>query len=169
MKLSARARYAVRLMVELERLGGRKKPVRLGHVSKITGISKRYLEQLAIALKSDSLVRGVAGRNGGYLLARPASSITIGDVLTAVTGPINLTICVVEPDLCMRSDLCECRTIWTLLNLRINKVLEEFTIADLLDRKLLKEVRARLLEEGDPGAMVRGELPVEEEAKAKAQ
>jgi Rrf2 family protein len=147
MKLSARARYAVRLMVELDRNGGRETPVHLGKISKITGISRRYLEQLAIALKSHSLLRGVSGRKGGYLLARPASKITIGEVLTSVIGPINLSVCVVEPEICMRSEFCSCRLIWTLLNRRVNTVLEDFSIADLSDQALLATVREQLIAE----------------------
>jgi Rrf2 family cysteine metabolism transcriptional repressor len=137
-------------MVELDRNGGRETPVHLGKISQITGISRRYLEQLAIALKSHSLLRGVSGRKGGYLLARPASEITIGEVLTSVIGPINLSVCVVEPELCMRSEFCSCRLIWTLLNRRVNAVLEEFSIADLSNKELLATVREQLIIEFDP-------------------
>jgi len=144
MKLSARARYAVRLMVELDRLDGRRKPVQLSRIAEITGISRRYLEQLAIALKSHSLLRGISGRNGGYLLAKPPSNITIGDVLTAVIGPIHFSVCVVEPDICMRADFCECRLIWTLLDRRVNSLLEEYTVADLTDQDRLEGIRREL-------------------------
>lgn len=134
-------------MVEIERLGGKQKPVQLVRVAGITGISRRYLEQLAIALKSHSLLRGISGRKGGYVLARPASEITIGDVLTAVIGPINLSVCVVEPDVCMRTEFCECRLIWTLLNRRVNQVLDEYTVADLLNKEALEGIRRQVLEE----------------------
>ena len=131
--------------MEIDRQGGRSKPVQLIQVSKLTGISKRYLEQLAIALKSHSLIRGVSGRKGGYLLARSPKKITIGDVLKAVIGPIDLSVCVVEPESCMRAEFCECRLIWTLLNRKVNAVLEEFSISDLSDRGLMKEIRDQLL------------------------
>ncbi len=160
MKLSSRARYAVRLVLEIDRQGGRTKPVQLIQVSKLTGISKRYLEQLAIALKSHSLIRGISGRKGGYLLARSPKKITIGDVLKAVIGPIDLSVCVVEPESCMRAEFCECRLIWTLLNRKVNAVLEEFSIADLSDKTLMKEIRDQLLgeEERNP-IMAEGEAP----------
>lgn len=135
----------MRLVLEIDRQGGRSKPVQLIQVSKLTGISKRYLEQLAIALKSHSLIRGVSGRKGGYLLARSPKKITIGDVLKAVIGPIDLSVCVVEPESCMRAEFCECRLIWTLLNRKVNAVLEEFSISDLSDRGLMKEIRDQLL------------------------
>ena len=133
------------MVLEIDRQGGRTKPVQLIQVSKLTGISKRYLEQLAIALKSHSLVRGVSGRKGGYLLARPPTEITIGDVLKAVIGPIDLSVCVVEPETCMRAEFCECRLIWTLLNRKVNAVLGEFSIADLSDREMMSGIREQLV------------------------
>lgn len=137
----------MRLVLEIDRQGGLSKPVQLIQISKLTGISKRYLEQLAIALKSHSLIRGVSGRKGGYMLARPPTKISIGEVLKAVIGPIDLSVCVVEPETCLRSEFCECRLIWTLLNRKVNAVLEEFSIADLSDRKMMAGIRDKLLNE----------------------
>ena len=137
-------------MVEIDRQGGRSRPVQLIQVSRITGISKRYLEQLAIALKSHSLIRGISGRKGGYLLARQPTEISIGEVLKAVIGPIDLSVCVVEPETCMRADFCECRLIWTLLNRKVNAVLDEFSISDLSDRELMSDVRNQLLADDKP-------------------
>lgn len=136
----------MRLALEVARHGGDEQPVRLTHIAKLTGISRGFLEQLAIALKSHSLLRGVSGRNGGYLLARPADQITIGQVLNAVIGPINLSVCAAEPNLCMSSEFCECRLVWQLLRQRINDVLSEYTLADILDRNWAESVRNRLRE-----------------------
>jgi Rrf2 family cysteine metabolism transcriptional repressor len=144
MKLSSRARHAVRLMLEISRLGDGEKPVQLSQVAKTTGLSRRFLEQLAISLKSHSLVTSVCGRKGGYLLARPNDEITIGNVLTAVMGPINLAVCAEDASLCLASEFCECRMIWVLLRERINSVLNEYTLADLLDKDWLETVRAQL-------------------------
>jgi Rrf2 family protein len=131
-------------MLEISRLGGGERPVRLSEVAKTTGLSRRFLEQLAISLKSHSLVTSVCGRKGGYLLARPDDEISIGNVLTAVMGPINLAVCAEDASLCLASDFCECRMVWVLLRERINGVLNEYTIADLLDKNWLETVRAQL-------------------------
>ncbi len=144
MKLSSRARHAVRLMLEVSRLGDGERPVQLSEIASATGLSRRFLEQLAIALKSHNLVKGVCGRNGGYLLARPAEDISIGDVLTAVLGPINLAVCAEDKALCMASDFCECRMIWVLLRERINALLNEYSISDLLDDDWLNTIRMQL-------------------------
>lgn len=131
-------------MLEVSRHGGKTNPVNLSQVARLTGISKKFLEQLAIALKSHSLLRGVCGRQGGYLLGRPADRITIGEVLTAVSGPTNLTFCVENPDTCMSSEFCECRLIWQLLSLRVKEVLNEFTIADLLNTERVDFIREEI-------------------------
>jgi Rrf2 family protein len=131
-------------MLEISRLGDGEKPVQLSEVAKTTGLSKRFLEQLAISMKSHSLVTSVCGRKGGYLLARPGDEITIGNVLTAVMGPINLAVCAEDASLCLASEFCECRMVWVLLRERINSVLNEYTLADLLDKDWLETVRAQL-------------------------
>lgn len=154
MKLSARARYALRLIVEIDRLGGQRRPVRLPEVARTTRISKRYMEQLTMALKSHSLLRGVSGRNGGYVLARPAAEITIGEVLRAVIGPIELSVCVDEPSVCLRAEFCECRLIWLLLDREINRVLNTYTLADLSNHKLMQELRTGLFPQSTPQATI---------------
>lgn len=144
MKLSTRARHAVRLTLEIYRQGESGKPVKLADIARVTNISRRFLEQLAMALKSHSIVRGICGRDGGYVLGRPAADITIGDVLRAVTGPIDVTKCTEEPNDCMAAEFCECRLVWQLLRQNINELLDSFTIADISDRKSLESIRNAL-------------------------
>lgn len=151
MKLSSRVRHAVRLMLEIARFSDGRTPVQLSDVSRVTGLSRRFLDQLAVGLKSHGLVTSVRGRGGGYLLARPSADISIGDVLIAVDGPIQLAVCADDPHICMSSEFCSSRMVWALLQFRIHRTLNEYTIADLLDTKKMKEIRAELLE-GDHAA-----------------
>ena len=79
MRISTRARYALRMMLDIARHDGENDPVSLTSVSERTHISKSYLEQVALSLRSASLLRGVSGRRGGYHLAVPAVDVhTIG-------------------------------------------------------------------------------------------
>lgn len=144
MRLSSRARYAVRLTLEVHRRGHGGRPVRLSEISKVTNVSRRFLEQLAMTLKSHSILRGICGRNGGYVLGRAADEITVGDVLRAVTGPLELAVCTDEATDCMAAEFCEIRVIWMLLERRINEVLDDYTIADVLDKPSLEAVRELL-------------------------
>ena len=144
MKLSSRARYALRCMIAISRLSSDSKPVSLERVAQSTRISRRYLEQLAIALKNASLLRGVSGKGGGYLLARPAGEIKVGQIIEAGIGPINIVDCVRHPELCLKVEVCECRLLYVLINHRITQVLNEFSLADLVDKDWLKKISREL-------------------------
>jgi len=136
MKLSTRGRYALRMMLDIARSGVDGKPVSLATVSARTDISRGYLEQLALALRNARLLKGVSGRYGGYRLSQPASEITLTRVIEAAIGPINVVDCVDSPDDCPRSDMCECRVVYQLINGRIAEVLDDYTLADLAQGKL---------------------------------
>lgn len=139
MRISTRGRYALRMMLDVARHGGEDSPVSLASVSERTGISHGYLEQVALALKSARLVRGVAGRHGGYKLAKQAVDISIRQIIEATIGPVCVVDCIDEPEACLRADYCECRVVYALINQRIGEVLDEFTLADLADPKWLND------------------------------
>ncbi|MCU0694127.1 MAG: Rrf2 family transcriptional regulator [Polyangiaceae bacterium] len=141
MKLSTRARYAVRLMIQIARQASADNPVSMTVVARETGISKSYLEQLAIPLKAAGLLHGQPGRTGGYGLAREARDICLLEVVEAAIGPINLVECVGEPAACERSANCETRLIWALLTSRVRATLNEYTLADLSNSAYLDAVR----------------------------
>lgn len=83
MKLSTKARYAVTAMMDLA-LHENSNPVTLADISHYQGISLSYLEQLFAKLRKQGLVRGVRGPGGGYRLARPASEISVAEVISAI-------------------------------------------------------------------------------------
>jgi Rrf2 family protein len=139
MKISTRGRYALRMMLDIASHGGLQTPVSLASVSERTGISHGYLEQVALTLRGARLVHGVAGRHGGYRLSLPPEEITIRQIVEAALGPICVVDCIEEPETCTRAEFCECRLVYSMINLRIHEVLEEFTLADLADPDRMKE------------------------------
>ena len=160
MRLSTRARYALRMMLDVARNGGSGDPVSLANVAERTGISRGYLDQLAIALRSAHLVRGVSGRRGGYRLTTPPAAITLGQIVEAAIGPIYLVDCLEDPTTCLRADHCECRVVYALINRRIQEVLREYSLADLVDPSWLQRAPSehgdRLIElqnDCDPSAV----------------
>ena len=138
MKLSTRARYALRVMLDVARHGGETTPVPLAAVAHRTVLSHGYLEQLAAGLRKARLLRGVTGRNGGYVLRKPPSEIRVGDVVQASIGAVCLVDCVRTPSLCARAPRCETRALYCLLNSRIEELLDSLTLADLLDADWLE-------------------------------
>ncbi len=140
MKLKTKARYAIRSMVEIAHSSVGGKPVSLEQVALKTGISRRYLEQLTRQLREAALLRSVRGRKGGYLLALPAADITIGHIVEAVIGPINIVECVPRPELCLIADTCECRMIYESINDRIVRAMNAHSLADLARGVWLEKV-----------------------------
>jgi Rrf2 family protein len=134
MKLSTRARYALRAMLAISRLSEDGRPVSLDRVARKTHLSKRYLEQLAGSLRQARLLTSVAGRKGGYLLARPPQQIHIGQIIEAAIGPINIVACVRQPEVCLSSEWCDCRLIFAWANYRLLQSFNEHSLADLSDK-----------------------------------
>ncbi len=82
MKLSSRSDYATKAMLELSTLPD--KPVNLVYLAQVEDISISYLEQIFSLLRKHNLVKSVRGPGGGYILNKPMSEITIGDIVKAI-------------------------------------------------------------------------------------
>jgi len=109
-------------MIELALQRGQEK-LTLKAVARRQGISEKYLWQVAHALQKAGLIRATAGARGGYVLARPASAITLLDILTALEGDIHPVECVKRPGACDRSSTCAAREMWSEVGRKIAAVL----------------------------------------------
>lgn len=133
MKLSTRGRYGLMMMLDLAQ-HGTEEPVSLRAVADRQQLSESYLEQLVSPLRDAGLLRSVRGKQGGYMLARSPSEITVGDIVRAVEGPIAPVECVndqVEVD-CPRYPECPTRSVWLRLRDSITQVLDSINLADLV-------------------------------------
>jgi Rrf2 family transcriptional regulator, cysteine metabolism repressor len=134
MKVSTRGRYGVRLMSELARLYG-KGPVHMSTMAKNLGISRKYLHAQLTTLKSAGLVVSSRGAEGGYVLARPPSQITVKDIVHTLEGSIVPVECVENPRVCKRAENCVARGVWTELGEAMDKVLSSLTLQQLIERQ----------------------------------
>lgn len=144
MRISTRPQYALRLMLDICRHADEDKPVHLREIATRNNLSKGYLEQLVVSLKNAQLIRSFSGRSGGYRLGRAPENITILEIIEAIIGPINVVECVQRPEECLTADLCECRSLWRLLNHRIVDVLSEYSLNDLCEKQGLKRIAQAL-------------------------
>jgi len=128
------------MVVLARRTNGNGRAVSLSHVSEETMISRRYLEQLAIGLKGNALIRGKSGRGGGYTLARSPDKITIRDIIESTIGPINIVECALQPEICAISDVCECRQLYRVINDRITSVMDTVVLSDIVDARRLRSM-----------------------------
>ena len=113
--------------------------VPLKTIAKTQGISENYLEQLMAPLRRAGLVESVRGAQGGYTLARAPEDVTIGRIITAVEGPIALVDCVLtsaeaDDQSCVRAGSCVTRQIWVEVCDSMNAVLNNISLADLVQR-----------------------------------
>ncbi|MBW2459965.1 MAG: Rrf2 family transcriptional regulator [Deltaproteobacteria bacterium] len=86
-----------------------------------------------MGLKGAGLLRGVRGRSGGYLLTRKPPSVTVGEIVEASIGPINVVDCVLDPETCAKVGECHTRWVYERINHGITDVLNGLTLQDLLD------------------------------------
>ena len=88
MKLSTKGRYGLRAVVDLA-LHQEEEAVSLSSIAERQHISMSYLEQLIARLKKAGIVGSVRGAQGGYMLAKPAGEISVGEILRALEGSLN--------------------------------------------------------------------------------
>ncbi len=138
MKLSTRARYGTRALLDLA-LHSREGPVLLRDIAQRQQISPPYLEHLITPLVAAGVIRSTRGARGGIWLAKSPREIKLSEVVRLLEGSITPVECVNDPEYCPRSDFCATRDIWGELNEAMNGVLESTTLQDLVERQKIKE------------------------------
>lgn len=78
------------------------------------------------------LVQSQRGVAGGYRLARPASEISVAQIVEAIDGPIGMTECSAQAGQCSHEPHCAARTSWLRISRAIERVLADMTLADML-------------------------------------
>jgi len=127
-RLTAKADYAVRAMVELAAQGS---PAKGDVIAERQGIPFKFLENILLELKHAGLVESLRGSDGGYWLARPAQEITLADVIRAVEGPLANVRGVRPEALAYQGAAVALRTVWVALRANVRAVLEAVTVAEV--------------------------------------
>ena len=142
--MSTRGDYASRALLSLALHLDHDGPTSVRDIAERTGLPQPYLEQILLALKGAGLVRSKRGVGGGYVLARDPAEITLGEIISAVDGPI-----VVgdfgEPHqdgACDHEGQCVLLGVWADVGQHMRRHLDSFTLADMV-------ARARGLRSGD--------------------
>ena len=138
MRLTTKGRYAVTAMLDLALHQGQG-PITLSDIAQRQGISLSYLEQLFAKLRKGGLVKGVRGPGGGYRLARPASEISIGEIISVVDESIDVTRCGGKAD-CDNGQACLTHELWTELSKRLYVFLDNITLSQFVDRPGIPEL-----------------------------
>ncbi|MCM8831215.1 MAG: RrF2 family transcriptional regulator [Candidatus Omnitrophica bacterium] len=131
MKISTRARYGTRAMLELALRYGNK-PILVKDIAKSQGISRLYLEQLIVSLQRAGLIKTIRGKKGGCVLARSPDKIKLSEVISTLEGSLAPSDCVTNINFCPRANLCVTRDIWIKLYEAIMRVLNSITLEDMV-------------------------------------
>jgi len=141
MRLSTKARYATRAMIELA-LNYNGTPVRLKDIAHNQDISIKYLEQLMTPLRVNGFVNTQKGSRGGYILLKSPDQITLYDIVHCVEGTLAPSDCVDNPNACERVEKCVTRNIWVKLHRLIVTELQSETLAGLVEKQKQKSFDA---------------------------
>jgi Rrf2 family cysteine metabolism transcriptional repressor len=142
MKLTTKARYALRAMVDLA-VHCDQDPVPRKDIARRQEISPHYIEQLFLKLRDAGYIEAVRGPRGGYLLSEKPEDIKVGALVEVVEGFLAPVPCLVgDPAVeCHRAPTCVTRRLWRQLGDTVYDFLNSVTLQDLSDqaRGLLDE------------------------------
>ncbi|MHA6260327.1 cysteine metabolism transcriptional regulator CymR [Sporosarcina sp. CAU 1771] len=124
MKISTRGRYGLTVVVALGSKYG-EGPIPLRQIALEQSLSEAYLEQLIPPLRNNGIVKSVRGAHGGYMLSRPPSEITSGDVIRILEGPI-------QPVEGLENGDIPQKELWKRIAEAVREVLDTTTIEDLV-------------------------------------
>ena len=133
MKVSTRGDYASRALLSLALHADESGPTSVRDIAERTGLPQPYLEQILLALKGAGIVRSKRGVGGGYILAREPNLITLGEIVSAVDGPITLGD-FGEPHqdgACDHEGQCVLLAVWAGISNQIRRHLDSYTLADV--------------------------------------
>lgn len=136
MKISTKGRYGLRAFIDLAEYG-EIEPVSIGSISERQDISERYLEQLMAKLKKAGIVKSIRGAGGGYVLAKEASDISVGDVLRALEGSLEPVTCAAfhPEETCMVKESCVTKYVWQKINESVADAVDNIMIDTLVEKR----------------------------------
>ncbi|MFN3536038.1 MAG: RrF2 family transcriptional regulator [Brevundimonas sp.] len=132
--ISNKARYALRSLIFLAER--HPQPASIAEIAVGAKAPRKFLETILLELKLDGVLESRRGRMGGYELARPASEITVADILRSIDGPLALAPCA------SRTSFKPCEDCADIDNCRIRHILLEGrdALAAILEARKLSDL-----------------------------
>ena len=136
MNISVKGEYALHAVFDLSSQPPGQ-PVRIADIAKRQKIPQKFLELILASLKQGGFVESRRGAEGGYLLARTADAIKVGEVLRFVEGTRD------EKSRVRRQGVSPFSDMWQRVNQAVSEILDETSFADL--RRAWKDKRAKFV------------------------
>ena len=135
MKISAQDEYGLRVLLQIAKAPA-VEGLNLSQISELERISQAYAAKLTRRLRMAGFIKSIRGHKGGYVLAMSPQDIKINHVLRAMGGPIyDDKFCGQHTgtlSLCTNSVDCSLRSLWTILQINVEKLLDQISIKDLM-------------------------------------
>ena len=133
MEISRRTDYGVRVILDLANLQDGER-ASTQEIAERQSIPAPFLAKIVSQLSTSGLVETYRGAGGGVVLSRPASEISLLDVIEALDGPIRLNRCVIEPDACSREERCPVHDIWVAAQRELTEALTSVMFDSLVEQ-----------------------------------
>jgi len=148
--ISQKSKYALKALTVLAKEYG-KAPVQIVDIAEKEQISRNFLELILLELKNQGILHSRKGRRGGYSLARPPQSISVGLVLRMTGGPLAMLPCVSKTayrrcEECDDERACGIRMVMKEVRDATAKILDATSLADLVKRSQLAALGPEALE-----------------------
>lgn len=130
----------MRAAAELAAAAGQR-PLKRDQISAAQKIPNKFLETIMLELKHAGIVKSTRGADGGYSLARPATEISVADVIRAVDGPLANVRGERVETVEYEGHAKALRDVWVAVRASLRRVLETTTLQDLVDDHLPERVR----------------------------
>lgn len=132
MQITRQTEYAIHTLLELARMPfGEVLPTRA--ISERQGIPEDFLKKTVQLLARAGLVQTQRGIQGGVRLARPSSEIRLGDVITAIEGPLAINVCLAYGNDCPNKGTCHVHRILTRAQQALVAELNSKTFAEIVE------------------------------------
>jgi Rrf2 family protein len=146
--LSRKTKYGLKAMLRLASLST-PGPLLVADLATVEQIPKKFLEQILLELKHRGLLQSKKGKGGGYMLGRPATQISMGEIIRTLDGPLAPIPCVsqtayIKCDECLDERTCGIRMLMKDVRDSICSILDSRTLADIV--REVGEAEAQLQE-----------------------
>ncbi len=132
MRITYKGDYALKAVLALS-LNYNKEVVNIQAIAKYIDAPIKFLEQVLLELKKGGFVKSKRGKIGGYFLSKPPDSITVGEVIRFIDGPIDPIACVKHGySGCRDVYKCVFRKIWQEVFLATSNIIDKITFEDLV-------------------------------------
>lgn len=145
MKITAQARYALRILLDIAVHGGAG-PRSIKEIAASQGISEKFISRIAVPLRRAGMVSTERGAKGGLRLAKRPENVSLLAIVEAMDGPLALVPCLARPGACEKQGRCAAERAWGKANGALMLALRRTTLA------MVAADERRMEREGEGGA-----------------